>query len=194
MKNLIVLKVITTVLVISIIFSLFSCMNEDRIEVPPVKLENVYGDYKGRLITVQGESRGEKVVDFKIKKDTLTFPEFPIKEIVKAVVKDPIKTETALAAMGKVKYKLNYTSVLNAEKNWVELTFVPKELELQIPVDGVNKKAVVTLVTKQKGYFIGLDYTLRFVLAAEKITVDGTTVVSPFEAIYYNFPYCIRIN
>jgi hypothetical protein len=134
MKNSIVLKVITTVLILSIIFSLFSCMNEDRIEVPPVKLEDINGNYKGRLITVQGEFRSEKVVDFKIKKDTLTFPEFPLKEIVMAVVKDPVKTQEALTKMGKVKYNLNYTTVLNADKNWVELTFAPKELELQIPV------------------------------------------------------------
>ncbi|MFN1218174.1 DUF4840 domain-containing protein [Chryseobacterium kwangjuense] len=191
MKNLIVLKVITTVLVISIIFSLFSCIDEDRIEVPPVKLEDVNGSYKGRLITVQGEFRNEKVVDFKIKKDTLEFPEFPLKEIVTAVVKDPAKVQNALTAMGKVKYKVKYASVLNAEKNWVELTFAPKELELQIPVDGVNKKTIVTIAAKQKGYFVGLDYTLRFVLAAEKLTVDGVQL-NPFEPIYYNFPYCVK--
>ncbi|MGG5209243.1 DUF4840 domain-containing protein [Chryseobacterium sp. MIQD13] len=193
MKNLIVLKVITAVLVVSVIFSLFSCMNEDRIEVPPVKLEDVNGNYKGRLITIQGESKAEKIVDFKIKKDTLVFPEFPVKEIITAVVKDPIKVEAALTAMGKIKYNLKYESVLNAEKNWVEFTFTPKELELQIPVDGVTKKTVVTLVAKQKGYFSGLDYTMRFALAAEKITVNGT-VLSPFETISYNFPYCIKTS
>jgi len=193
MKNLIVLKVITAVLVISILFSLFSCMNEDRIEVPPVKLENINGNYKGRLITVQGELKAEKIVDFKIKKDTLTFPEFPLKEIVTAVVKDPVKVQNALAAMEKVKYNLNYSAAVNADKNWVELTFAPKDLELQIPVDGVNKKTVVTLAAKQKGYFSGLDYTLRFALAAEKITVNGTAL-NPFEPIYYNFPYCIKTN
>ncbi|KMQ66513.1 hypothetical protein ACM46_02990 [Chryseobacterium angstadtii] len=190
MKNLIVL-VITAVLVISIIFSLFSCINEDRIEVPPVKLEDVNGNYKGRLITVQGQFRSEKIVDFKIKKDTLTFQEFPIKEIVTAVVKDPVKTQAALTAMGKVKYNIKYTSVLNADKNWVELTFAPKELELQIPVDGTVKKAVVAIVAKQTGYFIGLDHSLRFVLAAEKITVNDV-VLNPFEPIYYNFPFCIK--
>ncbi|MGC5746439.1 DUF4840 domain-containing protein [Chryseobacterium sp. NFX27] len=193
MKNSIVLKVITTVLILSIIFSLFSCMNEDRIEVPPVKLEDINGNYKGRLITVQGEFRSEKVVDFKIKKDTLTFPEFPLKEIVMAVVKDPVKTQEALTKMGKVKYNLNYTTVLNADKNWVELTFAPKELELQIPVDGATKKTIVTIAAKQKGYFVGMDHTMRFALAAEKITVNGTEL-NPFEAINYNFPYCIKTN
>lgn len=193
MKNLIVLKVITTVLTISIILSLFSCLNEDRIDVPPVKVENVYGNYKGRLVTMQGDFRTEKLVDFKVKKDTLTFSEFPIKEIVTAVVKDPLKVQNALAAMGKVKYNIKYTSFLNAEKNWVELTFVPKDLELQIPVDGVNKKTVVTLTAKQKGYFVGLDYSLRYVLAAEQITVDGTAL-NPFEAINFNFPYCVKTN
>lgn len=193
MKNLIVLKVITVVLAVSIIFSLFSCMNEDRIDVPPVKLEDLNGNYRGRLVTVQGEFRNEKLIDFKVKKDSLTFQDFPVKEIVAAVVDDPVKVQNALTAMGKIKYTVNYNSVLNAEKNWVELTFAPKALELQIPVDGVIKKTVVTMLPKQKGYFVGLDYTLRFVLAAEKITVDGTEL-NPFEPINYNFPYCIKIN
>lgn len=193
MKNLIVLKVITVVLAISIIFSLFSCLDEDRIDVPPVKLEDLNGNYRGRLITMQGDLRNEKVIDFKVKKDSLTFQEFPVREIVEEVVSDPVKVQAALTAMGKIKYKMNYTSVLNAEKNWVELTFAPKALELQIPVDGVIKKTVVTMLPKQKGFFVGLDYTLRFVLAAEKITVDGTEL-TPFEPITYNFPYCVKIN
>ncbi|MGG1920231.1 hypothetical protein AB1278_00265 [Chryseobacterium sp. NRRL B-14798] len=46
-------------------------------------------------------------------------------------------------------------------------------------------------VSKQKGYYVGMDRTLRYALTAEKITVDGT-VVTPYDVIDYNFPFCIK--
>ncbi len=121
------------------------------------------------------------------------FAEFPVSEIVKTVVKDPVKTETALKAIGKVKYDLKYTASVNTASNVVELTLAPKTLELQIPVDGAIKKTIVTLAAKEKGFYVGMDRSLRFALKAEKITVDGTAL-TPYEVIDYNFPFCIKIN
>ena len=40
---------------------------------------------------------------------------------------------------------------------------------------------------------VGLDQTLRYALQQKKITVDGTVVTS-YEVIDYNFPFCIKIN
>lgn len=192
MKNLIVLKFFAAILAVGVIFTLFtSCLDDNDIEVPPVKMEDLNGNYRGRLITVQGISRTEKAIEFKTKKDTITFVDFPVKEIVKSVIKDPVKAEAALVSIGKVKYNLNYSSLLYLDKNVIELTFTPKKLEFRIPVDGVSKNAVVTLAAKQKGYFAGLDRSLRFGLTAEKITVDGTDL-DPYEIIYYNFPYHLK--
>jgi hypothetical protein len=75
----------------------------------------------------------------------------------------------------------------------VELVFAPEALELQIPVDGVNKKTVVTFTAKQKGFYVGMDRSLRYALTAEKITVDDT-LLAPYEVIDYNFPFCVKIN
>ncbi len=192
MKNLIVLKFFAAILAVGVIFTLFSsCLDDGDVEISPVKLEDLNGNYRGRLITVQGISRTEKAIEFKSKKDTILFTEFPVREIVKSVVKDPVKAEAALVAMGKVTYKLNYSSVLYADKNLIELTFDPKKLELKIPVDGVDKNVMVTLTAKQNGYFAGLDRSLRFGLAAEKITVDGIDL-NPYDIIYYNFPYNLK--
>jgi hypothetical protein len=47
------------------------------------------------------------------------------------------------------------------------------------------------LAAKQKGFFVGQDWSLRFGLVAEKITVDGVDL-TPFETIKYNFPYCLK--
>lgn len=190
MKKFTVTQLLTAILIVVTGFSLYSC-NSDGPDIPPVKLEDVNGNYKGRLITIQGNVKTEKIKDFKVKKDTITFAEFPIQEIVRTVIKDPAKADEAVKTIGKVKYNIKYTSSINTTSNVVELSLVPKTLEIRIPVDGVLKKTEVALVSKQKGFYVGMDESLRFALVAEKITVDGT-VLGSYEAINYNFPFCVK--
>ncbi|MDR6488054.1 hypothetical protein J2799_002565 [Chryseobacterium vietnamense] len=191
MKKLTVPRFFMTVLMVLAGLALFSCNDNDGPDIPPVKMEELPGNYKGKLIIVQGNIKREGVKDFKVKKDTISFAEFPISDIVKTVVKDPVKAENALKTMGKVKYDIKYAAVINTANNVIELTLAPKTMELQIPVDGVNKKTVVEFVSKQKGYYVGMDRTLRYALTADKITVDGT-LVTPYDVIDYNFPFCIK--
>lgn len=191
MKKLTVPRFFMTVLMVLAGLTLFSCNDNDGPDIPPVKMEELPGNYKGKLIIVQGTTKREGIKEFKVKKDTISFAEFPIGEIVKTVVKDPAKAENAMKSLGKVKYDIKYAAVINTANNVIELTLAPKTMELQIPVDGVNKKTVVEFVSKQKGYYVGMDRTLRYVLTADKITVDGT-VVTPYEVIDYNFPFCIK--
>ncbi|MGV2452936.1 DUF4840 domain-containing protein [Chryseobacterium sp.] len=191
MKKLTVPRFFMTVLMVLAGLTLFSCNDNDGPDIPPVKMEELPGNYKGKLIIVQGTTKREGIKEFKVKKDTISFAEFPIGEIVKTVVKDPAKAENAMKSLGKVKYDIKYAAVINTANNVIELTLAPKTMELQIPVDGVNKKTVVEFVSKQKGYYVGMDRTLRYALTADKITVDGT-VVTPYEVIDYNFPFCIK--
>ncbi|WBV59370.1 DUF4840 domain-containing protein [Chryseobacterium camelliae] len=190
MKKLTVLKSLMITMVAFLGFSLTSC-NDDRYEPVPVKLSDMNGNYKARLVTSQGGKYNEKIIEFAAKDSIITFKEFPVKEIVKSVVKDPVKADTAIAHLGKIEYKLDYTSKLNADQNVVELTFEPETLTLQIPVDGTIKNTVVKLVTKQKGFFVGYDWSMRFGLEAEKITVDGTDL-TPYETIKYEIPISIK--
>lgn len=190
MKKFTVSQFLTAILIVITGITLYSC-SVDGPEIRPVRLEDLNGDYKGRLITIQGENKTEKIKNFKAKKDTIMFSEFPVDEIVKTVVKDPVKTEEALKTIGKVKYEIKYTASINTVNNVIELSLAPKSMELLIPVDGKIKKTEVTLNTKQKGFFVGMDGSLRFALTAEKITVDGT-VLAPYEAINYNFPFCVK--
>ena len=190
MKKFTVTQFLTAILIVLTGFSLYSC-SVDGPEIRPVKLEDVNGNYKGRLIPIQGDSKSEKIKNFKAQKDTIMFSEFPVDEIVKTVVKDPLKAEAAIKAVGKVKYDIKYTASINAGNNVIELSLSPKPLMILIPVDGVNKKTEVVLNAKQKGFYVGMDGSLRFALTAEKITVDGT-VLAPYEAINYNFPFCVK--
>lgn len=190
MKKFTVSHFLTAILIVLTGFILYSC-TVDGPEIRPVKQEDVIGNYKGRLITIQGDRKTEKIKNFKVKKDTILFAEFPVDEIVKTVVKDPVKAEAAIQAIGKVKYDIKYTSSVNTASNVVELSLVLKPMEIRIPVDGVTKKTEVILAAKQKGFYVGMDGSLRFALTAEMITVDGT-ILAPYEAINYNFPFCVK--
>lgn len=190
MKKFTVSQFLTAILIVLTGVTLYSC-SVDGPEIRPVTLEDVNGNYKGRLITIQGDSKTEKIKNFKAQKDTIMFSEFPVDEIVKTIIKDPLKAEAAIKAIGKVKYEIKYTASLNAASNVVELSLAPKPLEVLIPVEGGTKKAEVGMVAKQKGFYVGMDGSLRFALTAEKITVDGT-VLAPYETINYNFPFCVK--
>lgn len=190
MKKLTVLKSLVVAMIVFLGFSLTSC-NDERYEPIPVKLSDVDGSYKARLVTSQGNKFNEKIIEFQAKDTIITFKDFPVREIVKTIITDPVKADTALAHIGKVEYKLEYTSKINASQNLVELTFEPKTLALQIPVDGVTKDAVVKLAAKQKGFFVGYDWSLRFGLEAEKITVDGVEL-TPYQTIKYDVPISVK--
>ncbi|WP_449399987.1 DUF4840 domain-containing protein [Chryseobacterium wanjuense] len=190
MKKLTVLKSLVVAMIAFLGFSLTSC-NDERYEPIPVKLSDVDGSYKARLVTSQGNKFNEKIIEFKAKDTIITFKDFPVREIVKTIITDPVKADTALAHIGKIEYKLDYTSKINTSQNLVELTFEPKTLALQIPVDGVTKNAVVKLVAKQKGFFVGYDWSLRFGLEAEKITVDGVEL-TPYQTIKYDVPISVK--
>ncbi|MPS63983.1 DUF4840 domain-containing protein [Chryseobacterium sp.] len=190
MKKLTVLKSLMIAIIAFLGFSLTSC-NDDKYEPIPLTLNDVNGSYRARLVTSQGGKFNEKIIDFTAKDSIITFKDFPVKEIVKSVVKDPAKADAAIASLGKIEYKLNYSSKLNTDQNVVELTFEPKVLTLQIPVDGTVRNTIVKLVTKQKGFFVGYDWSMRFAMEAEKITVDGVEL-TPYETIKYEVPISIK--
>jgi len=190
MKKLTVLKTLMIAIIAFLGFTLTSC-NDDKYELIPLNLSDVNGNYKARLITSQGGKFNEKILEFTAKDSIITFKDFPVKEIVKSIVKDPVKADAAIASLGKIEYKLDYISKLNTDQNVVELTFEPKILTLQIPVDGTVKNAVVKLVTKQKGFFVGYDWSMRFGWEAERITVDGVEL-APYETIKYEIPISIK--
>ncbi|MCT2563385.1 DUF4840 domain-containing protein [Chryseobacterium herbae] len=179
-------------ILLSFTFSVTSCRDDDDKKPKPnpdtLKVQDVNGDYSGKVVISKGTVTGETNLVFSAQNNIISFTEFPIKEIITTVITDPVKANQALTAIGKIKYELNYTSALNKEKKEVELTFSPKELTIQVPVDGVNKKVVVTFVPTKKGVFKkGTTQNLNFELEATKITVEGT-VITPFEKIKYNFP------
>ena len=176
-------------ILLSLPFILNSCRNDDDDKKPGVlKVEDVSGNYVGKANIGQGTTNTETNVSFTAQKNVISFTEFPVKEIINAVINDPVKAEQAITKVGKIKYDLNYLAALSKTKKEVELTFSPKELTMQVPVEGVNKKVVITFVALKQGVFTkGKTHNLNFELEANKITVEGAAI-NPFEDIRYSLP------
>ncbi|MDF2933658.1 MAG: hypothetical protein K0R36_2989 [Chryseobacterium sp.] len=190
MKKLIVLRSLMIAMFAFLGISMISC-EIDKYEPVPVKLDDVKGNYKARLVTSQGNKFNEKIIEFTAKDTIITFKDFPVREIVKTVVADPVKADTVLAHIGKIEYKLDYQSKLNVDQNIIELTFQPKDLGFQMTVDGTTKNIVVKLKANQKGFFVGYDSSLRFGFEAEKINIDGVEF-SPYQTIKYDIPISVK--
>jgi len=118
--------------------SIISCMDDQYVPVP-VKISDVNGNYRARLVTSKGINVNEKIIDFNAKDSLITFKDFPVREIVKTLVADPVKADTVLAHLGKVEYKIKFKSKLKVDQNVVELALEPQIMAFQIPVDGVSK-------------------------------------------------------
>jgi len=178
------------VILLAIPFALASCSNDDDAPKPnpvTISFDDLNGEYTGKAGVSQGTVNGETAVAFSAKKNLISYSEFPMKEIVYSVISDPAKANQALAAIGKIKYDLDYTAVLYQYKKEIELNLLPKELTVQVPVDGVSKKVVITFTASKKGLFTKQNtQNMNFELLVSKITVDGT-VVNPFNPIKYNF-------
>lgn len=189
MKKLTVLTYL--LLIIAAFLGMASCMNDYRYEPTPVKLQDINGNYKARFITSQGNTQNEKVIDFEAKDMIIIFKDFPVKEIVKTIVADPVKADAALTNLGKIKYNLDYKAKINLDQNVIELTFEPEFFAFQISTDGTTKNVVVKLTAKQKGFFVGYDGSVRFGLEAEKITVNGVEI-TPYHTIKYDIPVSVK--
>ncbi|SMP03826.1 DUF4840 domain-containing protein [Chryseobacterium profundimaris] len=170
--------------------SLISCL-EDQYTPVPVKLSDVDGNYRARLVTSQGGKINEKLIDFNAKDSMITFKDFPAREVVKTIITDPAKADTVLAHLEKVEYKIKFKSKLNTEQNVIELALEPQLMAFQIPVEGVTKSVAVKMTAKQKGFYVGYDNSLRFAWEAEKITVGGTDI-TPYQTIKYEVPISIK--
>ncbi|MCC9044350.1 DUF4840 domain-containing protein [Myroides sp. M-43] len=176
------------------LIGLTSCSSDDN-EVyfdMPVKLEDVNGDYSGKVVTSQGEAKNEGNIAFVVGDSIISFDELPVNEIIGSVIEDKEAAKAAIEALGKVEYDLNFTSNLNESSTAVELAFEPEVLEVVVPVEGGEKKIVATFKTEHKGvYTSNRVNSLKFEIIVDKITVDGVDL-NPYEVIKYSFPLSIK--
>ncbi len=76
MKKFTVPQFLMVFLIVLTGFILSACNNDNGPDIPPVKMEDIKGNYKGKLITVQGSVKTEKIQAFTAKKIRLRLQNF----------------------------------------------------------------------------------------------------------------------
>lgn len=143
-------------------FALVSCDNEDPAPGMPdeITTDAVYGDYAGKMTALSlnphadsgEEEDGTAGIDITatVKDDTLYFEDYPIRDIVLAIVKDEGTADNIVAAVGKVSYKVGYKPSLSAEKDSISLDLKPEPLKLSVPISSETEEEPQTLAVEVK--------------------------------------------
>lgn len=161
-----------------VLFTATSCSSNEP-EAPSVK--DVIGEYAGKAtissvnpLAEQAEGEGD-VIKAMVKADSIVFSNFPVKEIVTAVV-GAEEAPAVLKQIGDVAYKAAYTAVLSEKSDSVSMTIATTPLNIQFTTGEGETKDTTTiqckLVEATKGQYVMKDKGLKVVLNATELTVN----------------------
>lgn len=165
-----------------------SCrMDDDNFnELLPVEVSDVPGEYTGKAVAKQGQFNKTYLVEFTASEDAIVIKEFPMDEIVKSILWDPIKIKEALEQLEAVPYTMGHTAELASSKKEVLLKLEAQSLQFDLPVDGTTKSVVVHFKQEAAGSYYATEMGEELYLAfkADKIEVDGEELASTEEINY----------
>lgn len=146
MKDFKLNRFLISTLIISCGLSLTACSNEDSPNpIPPetITTQTMYGNYTGLMTlntenaaTTTEEEDSEKEgnsVTATVDNDTIYFQDFPVKELVMAVVEDENVADQIVEALGNIDYSIGYTPTLTSTSDSIYCQLDPKPLRLTLP-------------------------------------------------------------
>lgn len=158
-------KVFASLLLMGSVFCFTSC-NDDDDNVPPtsdeVTTDVMFGEYSGKMVaasiaTQDGENTGdgEKTpagtdITATLDNDTIHFEDFPIRDIVLAIMQDETTTDQIVEAVGQVSYSIGYKPTLAAEKDTVTFVLAPTPLTLAVQLPSDREEEAQTLQIEVK--------------------------------------------
>ena len=205
MKKLIVTaQVFASLLLMGSAFCFVSCSDDDDVTPAPdeVTTDVMFGDYSGKMITSSvapqdGEETPEGTdITATLDNDTIYFEDFPVKDIVLAVVQDETLADQIVAAVGQVNYPIGYKPTLTAAKDSVNFVLDPKPLKLTVDLSADTEEEAQPLqieVTVEAGtqgaYAVESGHAAFDITATEVLLGEGEnqTPLEGFNAINLQF-------
>lgn len=139
----------------------FASCSDDDDNTPTVgTVEDVNGEFTGKMTYVISEEKTEATLDLIVKNDSVSFEAFPYKELAAAIVG---KEAADALDLGDLKYNVFYTATMNAAKDSVIMTLDPKPLEIALSEEA---KVVVTITAENKASYAINEKNLKFNLKA----------------------------
>lgn len=167
--------------------------NDDNRTTPPAEpgVEVVVGEYVGtmQIIGVQptednGEAPAGTEVAATVTENTIEFKDFPIRDLIAAVLGDAGTDEVIdgiIEAVGPVSYDLPYAASMSEDKASVKMALAPEVLNITMsdPENG-DITIAVTITAASEGAYTLESKALGFNLAVEKIQIgDGEPIPVP---------------
>lgn len=205
MKKLIVTaQVFASLLLMGSAFCFVSCSDDDDVTPTPdeVTTDVMFGDYSGKMITSSvapqdGEETPEGTdITASLDNDTIYFEDFPVKDIVLAVVQDETLADQIVEAVGQVNYPIGYKPTLTAAKDSVNFVLDPKPLTLSVSLPSDTEEEAQPLqieVTVEAGaqgaYAVESGHAAFDITATEVLLGEGEnqTPLEGFNAINLQF-------
>lgn len=170
---------------------LVSCLDDNEVSYPPVKLEDIPGTYKGKVSILYNELSKEELVTMVVTKDSMKIAQFPMKEIVNTFEKDDQKANGILTKLGAVKYDISYAATVRQDYGGAELVLDPKPLIFNIENNDEVKEVKVTFSAKENGFYSITENGMAVRIKVDEVHFEGEKVDLP-KGITYTMPYLIK--
>lgn len=142
-----------------------SCSDDDETPTVPT-VEDVVGEYTGKMTYAEKDT----TLALTVKNDSVTFEEFPYEPLVAAIVGENA-VPGIVELVGKLKYQVNYTAVMNAANDSVVITLKPEPLEINLGTMGSVK---VTINAENNGSYAVDKKNMKFSLTATEALLGET--------------------
>lgn len=156
------------VMMLAVVGLTFASCSDDDDNTPTVPtVEDVVGEYTGKMTYAEKDT----TLALTVKNDSVTFEEFPYEPLVAAIVGENA-VPGIVELVGKLKYQVNYTAVMNAANDSVVITLKPEPLEINLgDVMGTVK---VTINAENKGSYAVDKKNMKFGLTATEAMLGET--------------------
>ena len=190
-------------------WSFTSCSNDDPSPIPGiVTTESMFGNYTGSLsilsvapgISALTDESGEPegtTATATIDNDTIYFKDFPIKDLVMAVVGDETTADQIVAAVGPVNYNVGYEPALTPAQDSIYFDMKPEPLQLTLTLpaaaegeEAASMNIQVNIVGAEGASYEVATSALNFQLGADEVSLGTGEDLQPlpgFNPLTLNF-------
>ncbi len=173
------------------VLSMVSCLDDNEVTYPPVKLEDIPGTYNGKIAILYNNLTKEELINNVVTTDSMKIAKFPMNEIINSFEKDEEKANEILTQLTPVKYDFAYTANIKQEYGGAEMILNPEPLTLNINTDEGVKSAVIKFSAKENGFYSTVEKAMAIRLKVDEIIYDGEKVELE-KGITYTMPYLTK--
>lgn len=188
---------------VSLIIGFSSCGDNDDSGVPVFSLNDVNGNYTGKVTTLTAQPQTNATeetepgldITAEVKDNNIFLKKLPIADLIKSIIEDPTTADQIIAAIGEVNYQVGYKASFNDKQDLIYLQLDPKPLEITgeipAPTEGEGEeptpfKVKVTITADEQGTFAYANQKLLFSLYATEVILGDEAPIA-FLPTTFNF-------